>query len=138
MLLIGGKVMNIGRAAELTNLPAKTIRFYEEIELIKPQRASNGYRDYSDDDIHRLKFLQRARSLGFSIDECRTLFSLYEDEDRASADVKAIALTKIDAVDAKIRELQSLRNTLSHLAETCNGDNRPDCPIIRDLAGETS
>ena len=130
--------MNIGRAAELTSLPAKTIRFYEEIELIKPQRASNGYRDYSDDDIHRLKFLQRARSLGFSIDECRALFSLYEDEDRASADVKAIALTKIEAVDAKIRELQSLRDTLSHLAETCNGDNRPDCPIIRDLAGETS
>ena len=128
--------MNIGRAAELTNLPAKTIRFYEEIELIKPSRASNGYRDYSDDDIHRLKFLQRARSLGFSIDECRVLFSLYEDEDRASADVKAIALTKIEAVDAKIRELQSLRDTLSHLAETCNGDNRPDCPIIRDLAGE--
>ncbi len=128
--------MNIGRAAELTNLPAKTIRFYEEIELIKPSRASNGYRDYSDDDIHRLKFLQRARSLGFSIDECRALFSLYEDEDRASADVKAIALTKIEAVDAKIRELQSLRDTLSHLAETCNGDNRPDCPIIRDLAGE--
>ena len=130
--------MNIGRAAELTNLPAKTIRFYEEIELIKPQRASNGYRDYSDDDIHRLKFLQRARSLGFSIDECRALFSLYEDEDRASADVKAIALTKIEAVDAKIRELQSLRDTLSHLAETCNGDNRPDCPIIRDVAGEAS
>lgn len=129
--------MNIGRAAELTNLPAKTIRFYEEIALIKPQRANNGYRDYSDDDIHRLKFLQRARSLGFSIDECRTLFSLYEDEERASADVKVIALTKIDAVDAKIRELQSLRDTLSHLAETCNGDNRPDCPIIRDLAGET-
>ena len=128
--------MNIGRAAELTSLPAKTIRFYEEIELIKPGRASNGYRDYSDDDIHRLKFLQRARSLGFSIDECRALFSLYEDEDRASADVKAIALTKIEAVDAKIRELQSLRDTLSHLAETCNGDNRPDCPIIRDLAGE--
>ena len=128
--------MNIGRAAELTNLPAKTIRFYEEIELIKPSRASNGYRDYSDDDIHRLKFLQRARSLGFSIDECRTLFSLYEDESRASADVKAIALTKIEAVDAKIRELQSLRDTLSHLAETCNGDSRPDCPIIRDLAGE--
>lgn len=128
--------MNIGRAAELTNLPAKTIRFYEEIELIKPQRANNGYRDYSDDDIHRLKFLQRARSLGFSIDECRLLFSLYEDEDRASADVKAIALTKIEAVDDKIRELQSLRDTLSHLAETCNGDNRPDCPIIRDLAGE--
>jgi len=92
--------MNIGRAAELTNLPAKTIRFYEEIELIKPQRSNNGYRNYSDDDIHRLKFLQRARSLGFSIDECRALFSLYEDEDRASADVKAIALTKIDAVDA--------------------------------------
>ncbi|MEP1442777.1 MAG: Cu(I)-responsive transcriptional regulator [Hyphomicrobiales bacterium] len=130
--------MNIGRAAELTDLPAKTIRFYEEIELIKPSRASNGYRDYSDEDIHRLKFLQRARSLGFSIDECRTLFSLYEDEGRASADVKAIALTKIEAVDAKIRELQSLRDTLSHLAESCNGDNRPDCPIIRDLAGEAS
>lgn len=130
--------MNIGRAAELTNLPAKTIRFYEEIALIKPQRANNGYRDYSDDDIHRLKFLQRARSLGFSIEECRALFSLYEDEERASADVKAIALTKIEAVDAKIRELQTLRATLSHLAENCNGDNRPDCPIIRDLAGEGS
>lgn len=128
--------MNIGRAADLAGLPTKTIRFYEEIDLVKPARAANGYRSYSEKDVHRLKFLQRSRSLGFTIDECRTLLSLYEDEERASSDVKALALAKIDAVDAKIGELQSLRDVLSHLADTCQGDDRPDCPIIRDLAGE--
>lgn len=127
--------MNIGSAAMKTGLTAKTIRFYEEIGLVTPGRAANGYRDYGEEDVHRLRFLQRARSLGFTIDECRQLLSLYDDEERASADVKALAMQKIVAIESKIEELVSLRETLSHLADTCHGDGRPDCPIIRDLAG---
>ena len=127
--------MNIGAAARKSGLPAKTYRFYEDIELITPTRADNGYRDYCDADIHRLIFLQRSRSLGFSIEECRSLLSLYEDKNRASADVKDLALAKIDEVDRKIRELKSLKSTLSALARTCHGDERPDCPIMDDLAG---
>jgi len=128
--------MNIGLAAEKSGLPPKTIRYYEDIALIRPARAENGYRDYSEDDVHRLRFLQRSRSLGFSVEECRTLLSLYEDDARASADVKAIALDKIAEVDRKLAELQSLRDTLARLAEHCHGDQRPDCPIIDDLAGK--
>ncbi len=127
--------MNIGSAAEQANLPPKTIRYYEDIDLVRPARSENGYRDYSEADVHRLKFLQRARSLGFTIDECRLLLSLYNDENRASADVKAIAEAKIIEVDRKIAELQGLRATLSTLARSCHGDSRPDCPIIDDLAG---
>ena len=127
--------MNIGDAALQTGLPAKTIRYYEDIDLIKPQRAENGYRDYSDGDVHRLRFLQRSRGLGFTIDECRLLLSLYDDKHRASADVKAIAVAKIGEIDRKITELNSLKATLSELAACCHGDDRPDCPIIDDLAG---
>ena len=127
--------MNIGAASERSNLPAKTIRYYEEIALIKPVRLDNGYREYSDNDLHRLRFLQRARSLGFTIGECRTLLSLYEDKHRASADGKSIAQSKIEEIDRKIAELRSLRTTLASLADDCHGDNRPDCPIIDDLAG---
>lgn len=127
--------MNIGAVSERSNLPAKTIRYYEEIALIKPARLDNGYREYSDNDLHRLRFLQRARSLGFTIEECRTLLSLYEDKHRASADVKSIAQSKIEEIDRKIAELRSLRATLASLADDCHGDNRPDCPIIDDLAG---
>ena len=127
--------MNIGLASQQSGLPAKTIRYYEEIALIKPTRAENGYRDYFDKDIHRLRFLQRSRSLGFSIDECRLLLSLYEDEHRASADVKSLANDKIAQIDHKIDELKTLRQTLSVLAKNCHGDDRPDCPIIDDLAG---
>lgn len=129
--------MNIGEAADRTNLPPKTIRYYEEIDLVTPERGSNGYRRYSDKDVHRLRFLQRARSLGFSIEECRLLLSLYKDEHRASADVKALALDKVAEIDRKISDLQSLRSTLATLAEKCHGDDKPDCPIIADLAGET-
>lgn len=129
--------MNIGLASEKSGLPAKTIRYYEEIDLIKPGRADNGYRDYSDNDIHRLRFLQRSRSLGFSIEECRLLLSLYEDDRRASADVKSIAQDKIAEVDRKISELKALRKTLATLSENCHGDDRPDCPIIDDLAGKS-
>jgi MerR family copper efflux transcriptional regulator len=127
--------MNISAAARHSNLPAKTIRYYEEIELVRPGRSENGYRDYSEDDVHRLKFLQRSRGLGFTIDECRLLLSLYEDKNRASADVKAIALAKVEEVDRKIVELKSLRATLATLASDCHGDDRPDCPIMDDLAG---
>ncbi len=127
--------MNIGEAARQSELPPKTIRYYEDIALVKPSRSSNGYRDYSENDIHRLRFLQRSRSLGFTIEECRLLLSLYEDDQRASADVKAVANQKIIEIDHKIKELRSLRKTLSALAENCHGDDKPDCPIIDDLAG---
>lgn len=127
--------MNIGAASQVSQLPAKTIRYYEDIELVQPERRGNGYREYSESDIHRLRFLQRARSLGFTIDECRTLLSLYDDKQRASSDVKSIALGKIGEIDRKIRELKTLRLTLASLAAHCHGDERPECPILDDLAG---
>jgi len=127
--------MNIGTAARQSGLPAKTIRYYEEIGLLTADRAPNGYRDYSTDDIHRLRFVQRARSLGFTVEECRQLLSLYSDRERASADVKAIAQEKLAEVDRKIAELTGLRKTLGHLVSCCHGDDRPECPIIDGLAG---
>jgi len=126
--------MNISSTAELTGLPAKTIRYYEEIGLVLPDRSPNGYRRYEADHIHRLAFIQRARGLGFSIDECRGLLSLYDDKHRASADVKRIAEEKLTEIDRKVSELTAMRATLAHLAETCQGDERPDCPILNDLA----
>lgn len=129
--------MNIGEAADMTSLPAKTIRYYEDIGLIRPARAANGYRDYDDKDVHRLAFIQRSRSLGFTIDECRSLLSLYEDKERASSDVKALAMDKIREIDRKLLELKSLRGTLKTLADNCHGDDRPDCPIINEIAGGT-
>lgn len=128
--------MNIGEAAERSGLPAKTIRYYEDISLVAPDRAENGYRDYSSSDVHRLRFLHRARNLGFSIDECRLLLSLYSDRNRASADVKAVAEQKLVEIDAKIAELQSLKYALQPLVDCCHGDDRPDCPILDDLAGQ--
>lgn len=127
--------MNIGAAAERSGLPPKTIRYYEDIGLVQASRAFNGYRDYTVEDVHRLKFLQRARSLGFSVEECRQLLSLYADKNRDSANVKAIASQKLEEIDAKIAQLQSLSAVLSHLISNCHGDHRPDCPIIDDLAG---
>ncbi|MEM9574414.1 MAG: Cu(I)-responsive transcriptional regulator [Pseudomonadota bacterium] len=127
--------MNIGEVSERTGLPAKTIRYYEDIDLITPKRASNGYRVYEDADLHQLAFVQRSRSFGFSIEECRLLLSLYEDDARSSADVKAIALSKIGEIDRKLSELKSLKTTLLALAKNCHGDDKPNCPIIDDLAG---
>ena len=128
--------MNIGEAAALSGLPAKTIRYYEDIGLIVPAgRSRNGYRDYSPKDIHVLRFLQRARGLGFTIADCRGLLALYSDRNRASADVKAVALQRIASVEQKIAELRTIRAALAELAERCAGDHRPDCPIIEDLAG---
>ena len=127
--------MNVGLAAEKSGLPAKTIRYYEDIGLIRPARAGNGYRDYSADDIHRLTFLKRARGLGFSIEDCRQLMALYRDRSRASHDVREIALSHVSAIEEKIGELQSMRNTLQKLVHACHGDDRPDCPILDDIAG---
>jgi len=127
--------MNIGDAENRSGLPAKTIRYYEEIGLVTPARRANGYRDYDEADVHRLAFLHRARSLGFSVEDCRALLSLYQDRDRASADVKTIAEGHLARIEDKIAELESLRRTLSHLVEACHGDTRPHCPILEDLAG---
>lgn len=128
--------MNVGTAARRSGLPAKTIRYYEEIGLIRPARAENGYRDYSDDDIHRLAFLRRARGLGFSIEDCRQLMALYRDKSRASHDVRAIAQSHVAAIEEKVRELQSMRSTLQTLIHACHGDDRPDCPILDDISGK--
>ena len=126
--------MNIGDVAKAAGLPAKTIRYYEEIGLIKPLRDTNGYRAFRDSDMHKLAFLSRARTLGFSIEDCRTLLTLYEDQSRASADVKQIAESHLRKIEDKITQLQSMRDTLSELICSCAGDHRPDCPILKDLA----
>ena len=130
--------MNIGQAAERAGLPVKTLRYYEEIGLVAPDRQPNGYRDYGEAEVHKLRFLQRARGLGFSIEDCRALLSLYEDRNRASADVKRLALARIDDIDRKLEELKGLRATLDSLARACQGNERPDCPILEDLAGGNS
>ncbi len=127
--------MKIADVAEASGLSAKTIRYYEDIGLVRPMRGENGYRAFVETDVHKLRFLARARSLGFSIKECRTLLSLYEDRGRASADVKALAEAHLRRIDRKIAELEGLRGTLGHLVARCHGDARPDCPILRDLAG---
>jgi len=126
--------MNIGEAAQQSGLPAKTIRYYEDISLIKPLRDSNGYRAFRDSDLHKLTFLGRARSLGFTIQECRALLELYEDQERASADVKAIAKQHLTRIDEKLVELKAMRATLDHLITACAGDHRPDCPILKGLS----
>ena len=127
--------MNIGQVSSISGLPTKTIRYYEDIKLVKPARSSNGYRDYSDSETNTLVFLKRARELGFTIDECRSLLSLYQDKNRESADVKRLALAKIKQIDARIEELRALNSTLKDLAENCHGNDRPDCPILDKLSG---
>ncbi len=129
--------MNIGDVAEQSGLPPKTIRYYEDIGLIRPKRGGNGYRTFDGVDVHRLAFLGRARSLGFSIEECRALLALYADEARASSEVKQVAAAHLEQIDRKIAELQAMRATLARLIHRCHGDDRPDCPILADLSGET-
>ena len=126
--------MNISEVARRTDLPPKTIRYYEEIGLIRPARDTNGYRAFADGDVHKLAFLGRARALGFSIEDCRTLLALYEDDARASADVKRVAQDHLDRIEEKLAQLRSMRDTLTHLVHECAGDDRPDCPILQDLA----
>lgn len=127
--------MNIGDVAAASGLAAKTIRYYEDIGLVVPPRAENGYRVYRDRDAHMLRFIARARSLGFSIEDCRALLSLYEDSGRASADVKRLARAHLAEIEAKIARLRDMRGALSHLVGACHGDARPDCPILEELAG---
>ena len=130
--------MNIGEVAERSGIPPKTIRYYEDIGLVRPQRSGNGYRAFRETDLHKLAFLGRARALGFSIDDCRNLLGLYEDENRESAQVKAVAEEHLSSIDEKIAQLQSMRETLSHSVASCHGDQRPDCPILSDLAGDAT
>lgn len=128
--------MNISEASARAGLPAKTIRYYEEIGLITPGRGPNGYRRFSEANVHSLAFLGRARALGFGIEECRALLALYSDEGRASADVKRIAEEHLEAIEAKIALLAGMRDTLRELTHACAGDARPDCPILRDLGAD--
>lgn len=126
--------MNISEVSRRSGLPAKTIRYYEEIGLISAPRDANGYRNFGARELHSLAFLGRARALGFSIEECRTLIALYRDAGRASSDVKAVALEHLQQIEQKIQDLQGMRDTLATLVERCAGDGRPDCPILKDLA----
>jgi len=126
--------MTIGEAAKASGLSAKTIRYYEEIGLIRARRDANGYRAFDADDVHRLAFLNRSRGLGFSIEDCRALLGLYADTERASEDVKRLASEHLARIDARIADLQALRATVAGLVSACAGGNRPDCPILKDLA----
>ena len=127
--------MNIGQAAEAAGVNAKMIRYYESIGLISAaSRTDSGYRQYNDKDIRTLRFIKRSRDLGFSIERIKTLLSLWEDRGRKSADVKKLAAQYIAELDHDIEKLQSIRDQLRHLADCCQGDQRPDCPIIEDLA----
>lgn len=130
--------MNIGDVARRSGLPTKTIRYYEEIGFIRPKRLDNGYRDFDEAELHKLAFIGRARSLGFSVEDCRILLELYDDKSRASAVVKKVAEQNLKAIDAKIADLQAMRVTLSHLIDKCAGDHRPDCPILENLCKITT
>jgi len=125
--------MIVGQAAKSAGLPAKTLRYYEEIGLVEPARLDNGYRDYDERDLSRLKFLSRARSLGFSIPDCRALLSLGDDQHRSSRDVKAIASAHLENIEQKIIELRTMKQALTKLVSSCHGDEHADCPIIDEL-----
>ena len=129
--------MNIGQAADRSGVSAKTIRYYESIGLIPPAaRTEGGYRTYSEKDVATLRFVQHARGLGFSVKDVARLLDLWRNQQRASADVKALALAHVAEVDRKIAELRRIRKTLLHLTRRCHGDERPDCPILEELAAD--
>jgi MerR family transcriptional regulator, copper efflux regulator len=129
--------MNIGQAAKASGITAKMLRHYESIGLIRESRRTEaGYRLYTEADLHTLRFVKHARSLGFALDDIRQLLSLWQDGDRASADVKALAVSHMTELDEKIRVLTQMRAEIKALAECCHGDDRPDCPIIAGLAAE--
>lgn len=129
---------NIGEAAQHSGVSAKMIRHYESIGLLSPARRTlANYRIYTDNDVHTLRFIRRARNLGFSMKQIAELLSLWRDRRRASAQVKRVALTHVRELDARIRQMQEMRNTLERLAAHCSGDERPECPILEDLAADT-
>jgi MerR family transcriptional regulator, copper efflux regulator len=129
--------MNIGQAAEHSGVSAKMIRHYESIGLVeRARRTDGGYRIYDGNDIHTLRFIRRARDLGFSIKEIAQLVGLWRNRRRASADVRRVAQQHISELDQKIAELQAMRRALTELVEHCHGDRRPECPILADLAGD--
>ena len=129
--------MNIGEAARASGVTAKMIRYYESVDLIPPAgRSEAGYRTYSARDVDTLRFIRRARDFGVPMDRVKLLVGLWQDKDRPSREVKAIALRQVADLEAKIAELTAMKDALAELANTCRGDSRPDCPILRDLAGD--
>ena len=127
--------MNIGKVAKLSNLTIKAVRYYDNVGLVKPiQNISTGYRDYTEEEVAKLKFIGKARKFDFSINECKELLSLYENKNRTSKEVKKITLEKISQIDIKLKDLNDLRKELSFLASNCHGDDRPNCPIIEELS----
>ena len=130
-----GIILNIGKAAKLSNLTVKTVRYYADIGLVSPVKNNNtGYRDFSEDDVARLQFVSKARKFNFSIQECEELLSLYSDKNRSSREVKALTLEKISEINVKLLELKDLKKQLSFLTDNCKGNDRPDCPILDALS----
>lgn len=128
--------MNIGQAAQASGVTAKMIRYYESIGLMPPSpRSEAGYRRYGEQDLHLLRFIRQSRRLGFGIDQIRQLLALWQDRGRSSSQVKALAQSHVDELNQRIGELVAMRDTLSHLAMHCHGDDRPDCPILEGIAG---
>jgi len=131
--------MNIGEAAAASGVSAKMIRHYESIELLPPaSRTDAGYRQYSDKSIQMLRFIRHSRDLGFSLEQIGELLDLWQNRKRSSRQVKALAQAHIAELDEKLKELQEMRDALEYLVHSCNGDERPDCPIIESLASETA
>ena len=131
--------MNIGKAAKLSGLTVKAVRYYSDIGIIKPNVAiDTGYRDFSEPDLAKLQFVAKARKFDFSLDDCRELLALYENTERSSKEVKALTLEKIAEIDTKLTELNMLRDQLNTLASACQGDDRPDCPILDALSDRNS
>ncbi len=131
--------MNIGTVAGNSGVSAKMIRYYEETGLIPhTRRSDSGYRKYDQTDVHTLRFIRRARDLGFSMERIRELLKLWQDRGRPSREVKAIALNHVAELDADIAKLISLRNAVGHLAGLCHGDDHPECPILDGLSGEVA
>lgn len=130
--------MKIGLVAKLSNLTVKTVRYYADINIVNPGRnPKTGYRSYSSDDVAKLQFIRKARQFNFSIDECRELLSLYQDKNRSSKEVKRLTMEKILEIDTKLEELNSLKNQLKHLVSNCQGNDRPDCPILDALSNDS-
>ena len=131
--------MNIGKAAQLSGLTVKAVRYYSDIGIIKPNvSVDTSYRDFSDTDLAKLQFVAKARKFNFSLDDCRELLALYENTKRSSREVKALTLEKIAEIDTKLTELNMLRDQLSKLASACQGDDRPNCPILDALSDRNS